>query len=158
MTETVTLIALFLFFAGIIWIGVSKASEDGFFTSLCTLLVVFSAFHFVNLQWSAFYNFLRVELEMTGAHGISTAYWIGFALIIAPGMLIARLLAKPKVPFPPPFEHYGTIAAGGLVGLILFATIVQSLAKFDFFATTLAQPLGYFRFLFQILGAQHITF
>jgi hypothetical protein len=123
---------------------------------LCTLLVVFSAFQFVNHEWAFFYHFLQEELNMSGSHGLSTGYWIGFTLIIVPGMLIAKLLSNPKVPFPSSVEQYGTMIAGVLVGTILFATVIQSLSKFDFFQASVAPSLGHFRILFRLLGSLHV--
>lgn len=155
MTPAIALVILVVFLAVMVWVGISKAAEDGFFTSLCTLLVVFSAFHFVNLEWAFLYGFLADQLGMQGAHALSTAYWVGFAVILAPGVFIAKLLSRPKVPFPYPVEQYGSMAAGMVVGLLLFATLVQFFARFDFF-TPFLDGLRYFRPLFHILGSKHV--
>jgi hypothetical protein len=157
MNPTIILLIVLGFFALIVWVSVSKASEDGFYNSLCTALVVFCAFHFVNLQWRPLYRFLESELNLTGTHGVSTSYWLGFALIIVPGLIVSKLLSKPRVPFPKPLEQYGSIAVGAAIGLILFATVVQSMARFAFFGL-LVGPLRPFRILFETLGARWVVF
>lgn len=155
MTPIIILLSVLILFAVVVWMGISKAADDGFFITICGLLVVFSAFQFVNFQWEAFFHLLRKELSLADTYAISTSYWVGFTVIMAPGMLLIRFLSDPKVPFPKAVEQYGSMMAGAFIGIILFATIMQSFAKFSFFDSTLSHPLGYFRFLFQALGAQH---
>ncbi len=158
MTPILILLSVLILFAVTVWMGISKAADDGFFITVCGLLVIFCAFHFVNLQWETFFLLLRKELSLTDTSAFSTSYWVSFTLIMAPGMLVIRFLSDPKVPFPKFMEQYGSMAAGAFVGVILFATVMQSLAKFSFFESTLSHPLGYFRFLFQALGAKHMGF
>lgn len=156
MSPMIGLGILVLLLVGLIWIGVSKASDDGFFSSLCTLVVIFTAFHFVNLEWQPLFHYLRESLGITGNHALSTAYWIGFAAIVLPGLIATKFLSNPKVPFPPALEQQGAILVGALVGILLFATVVQSCSLFPFFAS-LQEPLRYFRVLFDVLGSRHIS-
>jgi|GEM_PF-5045344 len=156
MSPLVVLLILVVLLVGLMWVAVSKAGEDGFFNSICTLLVVFTAFHFVNLEWNGLFRWLQGSLGMSGAHAVSTAYWIGFAVIVVPGLVITKLLSNPKVPFPPVLEQQGTLIVGALVGIILFAIVIQSMARFAFFAH-IVEPLSYFRVLFQLLGSRHIA-
>lgn len=151
MNELVGALFLLLLLGGIIWVGVSRATEDGFFTSICTLLVVFCAFQFAELEWKSLSGFLQTELGMVGRHSNSTAYWIAFLVIVAPGMLAAKMLATERVPFPYPFEQYATKGAGFLAGLFLFAAVVRSFFFFPFFQTTLAGSVKYLGMLFDLL-------
>jgi hypothetical protein len=155
MTPTLALLILVGAFVLILWVAVSKAGDDGFFNSICTALVIFSAFQFVNWQWPAMFHFLQRELGLSGAHGVSTSYWLCFILVIAPGLIVSKILSNPKVPFPKSVEQYGSMLAGALVGLLLFATVVQSLARFGFFAD-LQEALRPFRILFAILGSRWV--
>lgn len=142
---------LALFLVGILWVAISVASEDGFFTSLCTLVVLFCAYHFTRLEWHFFVHFLR-ERGMTDLQAISTGYWIGFLIIVGPGILVARLLATPKVPFPYPLEKYGTMVVGACAGVLIFAALIQWFYHFDFLRQAFMEPLRVFSPIFQILG------
>lgn len=151
MNSTVGLIVLSLFLVGLIWIAISVASEDGFFTSLCTVVVLFCAYQFARLEWGFFVQFLRAG-GMTDLQAISTGYWLGFLIIVAPGIVVARLLARPKVPFPYPLEKYGSILIGACAGILLFAALIQWFYHFDFLRQAFMIPLRTFSPIFQILG------
>lgn len=151
MNPTVGIVILALFLVGLIWVAISVASEDGFFTSLCTLVVLFSAYQFARHEWGFFVQFLR-GTGMTDLQAISTGYWLGFLIIVAPGIVVARLLARPKVPFPYPLERYGSMVIGACAGILIFATIIQWFYHFDFLRQAFMVPLKAFTPIFQILG------
>lgn len=151
MNPTVGIIILSVFLVGLVWMAISVASEDGFFTSLCTLIVLFSAYQFARYEWGFFYQFLAGN-GMNHIQALATGYWLGFLLIVAPGIVAARLLAKPKVPFPYPLERYGTLLLGACAGVLIFATVIQWIYHFDFLLQAFMEPLRVFRPIFNIIG------
>ncbi len=134
------LVVLVLF----VGVGVRKAAEDGFFPTLCTMAILYAAFRVANLQWEAVYRYLDGNLEMDTASAVSAAYWMGFFMVILPGMLYGRLLTRENVPFPPQVERWGGMAAGAACGLILFGVVVHSVSRFTFYQDHLQTPLRLF--------------
>ncbi len=151
MSSTVGIIILAVLLSGIIWGAIAVATEDGFFTSMCTLVVLFSAYQIARHEWEFFYRFLSGN-GLNHLQALSAGYWTGFLMIVGPGIVAARLLAKPKVPFPYPFERYGTFAIGACAGILIFASLMQWLFFFDFIRQLFGQSLGVFHPIFDILG------
>ena len=130
-----------------IWVAVQKASEEGFFATLCTMGVLYAAYRFAYVQWEASYRILERNLEMDTASAVSAAYWIGFFLVILPGMLYVRLLTREKVPFPIQVEKWGGITAGAVCGILLFGVVLNSITRFAFYESHLQGAMGHFRLL-----------
>ncbi|HLS28511.1 MAG TPA: hypothetical protein VK041_07660 [Opitutales bacterium] len=151
MSPTIIIILLCALLIGLAWISISVATEDGFFASLCTLIVLFIAYQFIRYEWGYFFQFLSGS-GMSKLQTVSISYWIGFLMIVGPGVLITRLLAKPKVPFPVGLEKYGTIAIGALAGILIFATLIHWVTHIDFLLQAMYQPLQFFKPLFDVLG------
>lgn len=151
MTPAIGITLLSFLLVGLIGIAISKAVDDGFFTSLCTLLVLYSAYQFARLEWDFFFQFLTAR-GMNNIQAISTGFWLGFLLIVGPGLVVARLLAKPKVPFPYPFEKYGSMVIGAGAGILIFATLIQWLLHSGLLSQSFDTPLGIFSPIFHFLG------
>lgn len=152
MNPTLGIAILSIFLLGLVWLSVSKASDDGFFTSLCTLIVLFSAYQFARLEWGFFVQLLKTLGMSHHEVVVSTGYWVGFLIIVAPGLVVARILAKPKVPFPYFLEKYGAIVIGAAAGVLLFATIIQWFLHFELLRQMFMAPLAVFRPIFHFLG------
>lgn len=151
MTPLIGGFLLITLLIGIVWIGIRQSMADGFFISLWTVLILFLAYQFARLEWDFFIHVLT-RGGMRPAPAKSMAYWIGFLIIVAPGMLAIRFLAKPKIPFPYPLEKYGSIILGLCLGVLLFACVVQWALPFNVLPESIMTPLRYFRPLFQMLG------
>lgn len=151
MTPIVGTVILALFLIGLIWIGISRAAEDGFFPSLWTVVVLFFAYQFARFEWGFFYHYLTGN-GMSQIQAVSTAYWIGFLIIIAPGMLALKFLTRHKIPFPHFLESYGSTVLGACAGVLLFATVGHWVLHVDPLRETMIAALRVFQPLFQLLG------
>jgi len=142
---------------GLIAIAMYQATEDGFFISLWTALVLLAAYHFARLEWDFFFQVLR-DNGMGRDQAASMGYWIGFLIVVAPGMLAARFLSRPKVPFPFPLEKYGSLLVGAGLGILLFATVIQWLLSVGFLPSAMREALHVFGPLFRYLGYRSAGF
>ncbi len=147
LTQILVLVVLLL----LVLVAVQKASEEGFFTSLCTMGVLYAAYRFAYLQWEQTYELLARNLDIDTASAVSASYWIGFFLVILPGMLYVRLLTREKVPFPRQIERWGSMLVGAVSGLLLFGVVANSLTRFGFYEGHLQVPMRNFRVLLDLI-------
>lgn len=157
MSPLVATILVWVFFLGLIGISVVRAAEDGFFVSLWTFVVLLAAYWFARHEWSFLFQFLS-ENGMGRTQAISMGYWIGFLLVVAPGMAASRFLSRPKVPFPYPMEKHGSLLLGAGLGILLFAAVIQWVLGLGSIPDPLMEAIRLFTPLFRVLGYRKIGF
>lgn len=156
MNEIWIQLFLAVYLVGLVWLAGAKAQEDGFFSSICTLAVLITAFTVADREWAAVVSFLRERMEVNMVASISAGFWIGFIAIVLPGMLFIRALAKERTPFPAPVERYGCMLAGGVAGMLVFVVTIQSVYLFEGVQNVIGGPLGVFHPLFHIFGSNWV--
>jgi hypothetical protein len=157
MNSLLVTLMIWSLLVGFIAIATYRATEDGFFISLWTAIVLLAAYHFARLEWDFFFQLLRGN-GMGRDQAASMGYWIGFLIVVAPGMLAARFLSRPKVPFPYLIEKYGSMGVGVGLGVLLFATVIQWLLSVGFLPPAMREALRSFGPLFRYLGYRSAGF
>ncbi|TVR56417.1 MAG: hypothetical protein EA425_00025 [Puniceicoccaceae bacterium] len=147
---------LVLYLLVLVWIFISKAVDDGLFQSLATVVVLFVAYRFAYLEWKYLVMLLRgTVIESPGA-SILAAYWIGFLIIMLPGLVLVRLMTLQPVEMPETPDRVGSILCGALCGLLVYAATLQSVILLEPVHELLGYPVNTLRFLFELLGPHRL--